>query len=133
MSQWTHVTGSIRINSIGWCMDYKRDVYKILNQAFKVSIPIGSEGPVGMKIFKTGHQDTSGGTIEWGSICFFADLRAYDNYEEIYNWIVSSISSLDKEYVRSMSIIIDVEYKGKYLITVDKDEKIVMTEILQGE
>ena len=116
MSQWTHVTGSIRFDTAHFFPEYDTEPKKEISKAFRKDIPVGSEGAIEFKVFQTGKQEEWGGDAEWGSIVFFADLRDYGDENSIYEWIVKSCQSLGKNWVRSMAIIIEVEYRGKFLV-----------------
>jgi hypothetical protein len=121
MSQWTHVCGAIRIDAMPILDNLTTSKIKKLfgNTARfedgqdvwdKCNVPTGSEGSVQYRI-----DDNSGEySLTWGVIYFWGDLRDYDDYNEIYKWIKKSCEHL---MIRSCSIKIDVEYKGKYLIT----------------
>lgn len=136
MSEWTHLTGCIRIDTMPNIDD--NIFISILKQKFgntwslKVvdsryelcTIPKGSEGSVQYNILKTG----SGSSLSWGLITIWGDLRDYDDPEEIFKWIKESCNSLDF-WIRSCCVEVNVNHSKQYLIHKDKTDEIVMIEI----
>ena len=120
MSQWTHVCGVIRIDLL---YEQDQDIFQNITRAFgntcnydspeeawnKCTVPKGSECSIQYKIAKTGSEHSSA----WGLVYLWGDLRDYENYTEIYEWIKKACKDFA---VRSCCVKIDVEFKDSYLV-----------------
>jgi hypothetical protein len=118
MSQWTHIAGCIRIDSV-----VDPTVKLTLKNQFgntvefdspeedwnKCNVPCGSEGSVQYRIEQTGDDNS----LAWGLIYIWGDLRDYDNVQEIYDWINRACQGL---MIRSCSVKVDIEGKNSFII-----------------
>ena len=144
MSQWTHVCGCIRVDTIPLHVlglrDY--DFENLLKKQFgetwsyddeneedkydKCSVPKGSEGSIQYKIQKTGSENN----MTWGLITIWGDLRDFDDPQEIFEWIKKSCDSKDELFsIRSCCVEVYVESNMRYLIFADQEEQIIMKKI----
>ena len=133
MSQWTLVAGIIRIDSLDCevknvtVKDFKEKLKNIFGETCNwnssdkkikaCTVPKGSEGSLQYKINKTG----SDGSISWGEISIYGDLRNYEDVEEIFNWVKKCCSHNNLFWIRQCSVQIEVEYIAKYIIFVNED------------
>ena len=121
MSQWTHVSGLIRIdaipeidgttaqkiiNSFGNTCEYD-DIPTVWDAC---TVPCGSEGSLDYSIKHTGDNHS----LAWGEVSIWGDLRDYEDYTAIYEWVKKACEPF---MIRSCVVKIDVEYKGTYIIT----------------
>jgi len=121
MSQWTHCCGLIRIDAIpeidgttimkvsdrfGNKCNYDDDK-KTWDAC---TVPCGSEGSLHYEIKKTGNEHE----VSWGVVYIWGDLRDYEDYRAIYEWIKKACEPF---MIRSCAVKIDVEYHGEYLVT----------------
>ena len=115
MSQWTHVAGIIRIDSV---LEFVNQNTKIVLRDIitGMSLPAGSEGPVKIQtlerpdFYKTAR-------ISWGSVIITGDLRDYDDVQELKEWWISLIEKL--------STVVDVR-DGVMSIRVEGQECVVV-------
>jgi len=79
MSQWTHIAGIIRVDSIG--MNVGRDTEQVLNMMIQglADIPTGSEGPLHYRILN----QLQGNALSWGNIIFWDDLRDFGSEDDL--------------------------------------------------
>ena len=110
MSQWTHIAGTIRIDTIDHD-GVRSQINKVLWQTWKWGdtvdpdtkyAPYGSEGSIQYII--TENPDES--SITAFVVTFYGDLRDYDNDEKIIAWFEKAC---DAFYIRQATITIDVE------------------------
>ena len=121
MSQWTHVSGIIRIDSLQ--MDIKDEIREAFGNTFSYEdeaekwdncdVPFGSEGSIQYNIFE--YPDRKDSFI-YGHISIWGDLRNFSNVKDIYGWIVDSINKLKVGHVRDLSVSIDVESHNRHII-----------------
>ena len=122
MSQWTHITGLILIDSM---MTWKQ-LHKKLSTIWGFdtegstdpSIPAGSEGSVAFTINKARE---CGGSFGCGKeeiyhgaqIAIFGDLRDYDNAKELIDWIKAKTTEPPGIlwHIREGIVMIHVEYQ----------------------
>lgn len=112
MSQWTHVAGTIRIDTIDH-EGVREQINNVLGQTWKYGddvdpdidyAPYGSEGSIQYII--TENPDES--CIAAFVVTFYGDLRNYDNDEKIIAWFEKACNTF---YIRQAVITIDVEYQ----------------------
>ena len=149
MSQWTHVAGLIRIDSMVDLLGGSDTTERMLrdrlgytwnyddlgNRAREIHIdnshvPFGSEGSVQYEIVKTRLETGSGEhSLSWGHIAIHGDLRDFDDPNEIYRWLVDSLATINEDGLgfRDVIVAIQVEYADQHIIVLnDKMEKMVM-------
>lgn len=131
MSQWTHITGVIRFDSIlqnMWPEPFDKTNKAIEETAIVHDIfqrgkePEGSEGPVKIDTILTNRGPT---------VVITGDLRSFgvDDLKDVTEWLQGRTMAVEKDkrlpmlMVRDTNIICDVEYIGLYLITHDHDYK----------
>ncbi len=132
MSQWTHVAGIIRIDSmvavmsrgpdstednlrrrLGEIWNYDSDYIPTSNE----STPSGSEGSIQYDIVKTGNKHS----LSWGHIVIWGDLRDFDDPNEIYDWLGNSLVTIHEGGISIRDIIVSivVEHSNQYIIFQD--------------
>jgi len=128
MSQWTHVTGTIRLDWVGFIFgnEFPKEQlsailgtpcgYKNYNEyaTGSAKLPLGSEGSLQWRFVVT--QD-SPNSLSYGLIYIWGDLRDYDDVDEVYTWL----SNFHEQLVFDMGIIIrnavvhvNVEFNNDY-------------------
>jgi len=146
MSVWTHVSGIIRVDGMGFVTghsptDERKELERILGITVKFdsppdgwdrcSIPYGSEGSIQYKV------DIHGGdhSLYRGAGTIWGDLRNYDNVNEVGEWFKDVIDQIEKdsEYlfgIRDAVMAVEVESElGNKVIYVWDGEKIVKKEV----
>jgi len=129
------VAGCIRLDALS-----AKDITNVIENAFGstcsyddpetfwnvCTVPCGSEGSVQYHIRYTGHA----ASVSWGLVAIWGDLRDYDNYNAIYEWIKQALAKLQEQHiwVRQCSVVIEVEYSHQYLVYHDH-ESITLLEI----
>lgn len=152
MSQWTHVAGHIQLNHLGLSGEddyYKKHIERV-KKAFghikrkdseygfewtdSERVPQGSEGCLDYDVRVTGYSCDGSESLNWGYVTIWGDLRDYSDHEEIYEWIKSSCE-IDYISVRTCSVLIEIEYQGKWLVYNNSEGEIVMVQIedLKGD
>ena len=135
MSQWTHVSGLIRIDAIpsidGTTINEvekhfgKTCTYDDGSDAWDAcTVPCGSEGSLRYKVERTGNSNE----LAWGTVSIWGDLRDYDNFTAIYEWIKEACKTY---MIRSCMVKIDVEYQGSYIVTDTFDGDKTTIEIME--
>lgn len=132
MSQWTHVAGCIRIDSLGGGDITK--IYELVDKFGRTcqfddtpeiwercNVPCGSEGSLQYKISRTGEKDS----LDWGLVVIWGDLRDFDDADEILQWLEKACAG---KMIRGCAVKIDVEYSQSYLIH-DENDKLFMRKI----
>lgn len=127
MSQWTHVNGSIRYDSvrqIGYGFQSAHDLKEFLGPEAryddseeiwqKSTIPCGSEGSLSYTVW----EDPRESSLAAFTVNIFGDLRDYNNDEEIIRWL-NKITY--KKLIRSGICEINIEH-GSYIIAVYDNE-----------
>ncbi len=130
MSQWTHVTGLIRIESLRGLTVTTESEEDILRRRLGKpwsfedqpvgGIPAGSEGSIQYDIVRTGSQYS----LSWGYVVLHGDLRDYDDVHAIAKWLHYALADLQVETmgVRDMAVSVNVEGQGKWHMTTDYDD-----------
>ncbi len=112
MSQWTHVNGSIRIDSLrmlGADIDFKEmfktaDYESDYTEWDSCNVPMGSEGSIDINIW----ENLSECAMAAYTVNFFGDLRDYDSEKEIVDWFTKIVEN--KEImIRDAVMCIDIE------------------------
>jgi len=110
MSRWTHVAGIIRVDQlpIGIPQLSEEDVIAM----FAENAPQGSEGGLVFNVFRTQVITPTGFPAVWGSVAITGDLRDFDDYKKIEEWLQALPPKLEKHQalIRNAAINIDVEY-----------------------
>ncbi len=116
MSQWTHVAGIIRLDSMGFAMVRLSDEVKLkqLNEAIKnalgntysyednpeafgkCSVPTGSEGSLQYKVSR--NTDENEHALSWGFVSIWGDLRDFgaEDVQGVVDWFQQSLDRLIK-------------------------------------
>ena len=124
MSNWTHVAGIIRVNSLRQTGDTeqqaKERMLKIFGKSFGFEdvdafddaeinpndyLPFGSEGSLDIDIWINPEISS----IAAYTISIFGDLRDYDNPDEIVSWFKRKCNQLS---VRQAAIVVNNEQNG---------------------
>jgi hypothetical protein len=148
MSQWTHVSGVIRFESLAAnvyppppnknaILELEKD---IVAQAFREDLPGGSEGPVEVVISYTSRGPTAQitgdlrdfGKEDLGRILEWANAKAKEVFDK------TRVAFQIPNFVRDAFIYCEVEYDNNlHLILLDRDKgkfgEFVMKEIKQKE
>jgi len=118
MSQWTHVSGCIRIDEIP-----EYETHTIVNKIQRKfrNPPTGSEGPINFSIVRTGDH----GSIAWGLVYLWGDLRDFSDEDvpSILDWVKGACDGLIN---RSCIVGINVGYGISYVIQGMGDGSIVI-------
>lgn len=123
MSQWTHINGAVRIDSLS------NHINIPLGEQFgyenypkdpdQRNIPYGSEGSLRYSRVITGN-NTSLNKVTY---VFWGDLRDYDDVDELINYFKTRFSG---HMIRSAIIEIDVESQEKVILRFnDNDWRII--------
>ena len=114
MSQWTHVAGLIRVDSMGAAIvrtipgDKQEKIRAAIKKAMgntcdyetsitgwdQCNVPRGSEGSLQYTVSRNSDEDDHG--LSWGYISIWGDLRDYgtEDVEEIVKWLQKSLEKL---------------------------------------
>ena len=107
MSQWTHVAGIIRVDSL-LDMVGRSAPPGVLIRAVSLPPPTGSEGPIQFDVVGT-RQDNS---LAWGHISFWGDLRDYDKVEELRAWFEAYLKALMRQRLAIRQAIMEAQVEG---------------------
>ena len=141
MSQWTHVSGNIRIDSLFGIDDLTLEILEeILGKVidfedegeWETKLPLGSEGSIKYVIWENPRESA----LAHYSVSIFGDLRNYDDVNEIEKWFegvlfskYNIISRKTKKpfeahlIIRDAVLSIDVEYQDKVVLVYRHIEK----------
>lgn len=114
MSQWTHVNGSIRVDTIRRVMPDLDFVSLFKTCTFNSSpeewaacnVPCGSEGSIQFNIW----DNPDKAHLAAYTINFFGDLRDYDDEKELVKWLQDTCRELG--IVRDAIMSVDIESKS---------------------
>lgn len=139
MSQWTHIAGIIRVNTLrglvgmpGSNEDVENVIRRLLGPTCNFDssqeewdacgVPCGSLGSLQYYI----HCTRRGSSIAWGYIALEADLRNYDSWLEICEWLEKVTKDFNEEdiSIRNMAVEIEVEYQKTIVVTYNEGLKI---------
>lgn len=121
MSVWTHVSGNIRIDWLFLGSESEEDAVNQIRESFgdtvtfdtlgliSCSVPCGSEGSLQYKVVI----NEGSNSISFCNVVIWGDLRDYDDYQEIFDWIKDSCK---KFMVRGCAVSIEIEYDSTYLV-----------------
>ncbi len=121
MSQWTHVTGCIRVDGLpkivpGFTI---KNIEKVLGPQCTfddwrddTNLPCGSEGGLQYRVIE--YDDG----LPWVVIPVWGDLRDYDNVNEIRQWWKNTLAQF--KIVRAACLVVEVEYGERFVLT-EKD------------
>ena len=122
MSQWTHLAGIVRVDSLLFSQPAGRKE-EILRQIFLEKIPHGSEGPAYVHVHKE-IQLPEESCLRWGTVNICGDLRNFgeeEDVESVKKWFESALSRLTTSlvgFIRNAVLLIEVEY-GPVWVGVD--------------
>ena len=112
MSQWTHVAGLVRVDSLDG-LGVHRDTSETLRSIIEASgVPVGSEGPVRTSLQRT-REDSS---LSWGHISIWGDLRDYgdaSDVEELCHWFRQLCQHLLQAHYVIRQAVLAVEVEGQ--------------------
>lgn len=137
MSQWTHVCGCIRIDSIthqgmeekikealGDIISYDSpsNDWDMADCCPELFTPFGSEGGIKYSIWENPkHNHIAAYTVSiWG------DLRDYQNVDEIKQWF-NKVLYNSNLIIRDAVLSVDVEYQGKTILSRNNKERRVVS------
>jgi len=126
MSNWAHVCGLIRIDSLFidddmTIKDIDKMIKKEITKNLKKDLPKGTEGPLNYRIIKT---NTDPNNVVWGFVSVFGDLRDFEDAYGLNNWIENFGKSLNINIceVRDLCIKVYTERKELVISTVNQAE-----------
>jgi len=110
VSRWTHIAGIIRIDQIPIRIPQLSEEAVIA--MFSENAPRGSEGGLTFHAVRTQVIEPAGFPAVWGSISITGDLRDFDNYMKVEEWLQGLPPKLKEHQalIRNAVINIDVEY-----------------------
>ena len=118
MSQWTHVAGMVRIDTLDGIV-VRRDTIDTLRRIIIASnLPTGSEG----SLHPAGLQTREHTSFSWGHIAIWGDLRDYGDarqVEELCEWFGRLTQALlDEHYIIRQAILqVEVERVGSFTLS----------------
>lgn len=120
MSQWSHINGNIRVDSLCGLLP---DETPKFNEIFKTcnfedeeekwnncNVPCGSEGSVQVSIY----QNPDPSCLSQYSISIYGDLRDYSNKDEVKQWFEEICTKKDL-IIRNAELTCEVEYDAIYI------------------
>lgn len=131
MSQWTHVCGCVRIDSIDhdevnegiervfgkiatW--DSPIDVWEEYDEHPELYTPTGREGGVQYDVWENPYENH----MASHTVSIWGDLRDYSSVEKIAKWFNKILYDSDL-LIRDAVLSIDVEYQQKVVLVYDDD------------
>lgn len=128
MSQWTHVSGILRLNELSFLRVSNQDrEYKgrEFQRIFEDGCPEGSEGSLRIDVQYTGDCGVGYTTLHWGNLVLSGDLRDYGlgEAEEIPEWLDRSTGRLASlgTAVRSGYVGVEVEFNDTIVYRFNQD------------
>ena len=143
MSQWTHVAGTIRLDSLHFvtlrisdegvvqmvknALGTPVDFDGLMDGKESVGIPWGSEGSIQYEITPT----RTNNSLSWGHVVLWGDLRDYEDEKEIHEWLSEALEQLKAAnfHVRQAIVHIDVESKKKWVLVYNDHLGLYMQEV----
>ena len=142
MSQWTHVAGIIRVDSIHHLVQpvsdgmIQREIKAVLGKPVdfdglmadgESTLPMGSEGSLQYTVTEV---DSDYGPV-WGHVALWGDLRDHDDYAAIHEWLYDILEELKKRNygIRQCIVHLDVEYQDKWALIYYDDLGLIMTKV----
>ena len=130
MSQWTHVSGVIRLDGIDH-NNFERN----MDRAFNSDIPWGSEGSLNYKAIYTGDIGPGYASINIGLVTIWGDLRdkGIETSHEVLDWVQEALECLSNTmFPRAVNILVEIEFGPHYLITTTKEGDGLQMVVLEG-
>ena len=124
MSIWTHVAGIIRVDYMPFETPYYQ--YEEEIKKYLLAPPYGSEGPLQTDVKVTGHWDKGGGSLSWGVVTMWGDLRSFEDPEPIFEWVKELCAEL--QMVRSCCV--KIECGGDAWLIYNKENHAMPAEIV---
>ena len=145
MSQWTHVCGCVRIDSIfhemvnsqieavfGKILHYESDgwMWDEQENCPELYTPTGSEGGIEYDVWENPKDYMAASH----NISIFGDLRDYDNAEEIIEWfnkickafvIRDAVLNIEVEYIKTVTLVYDGENKPCRIIEKPYEREVI--------
>lgn len=131
MSQWTHVAGLIRVDTLDGVV-FPRDPYMVLTVLAQASSPPeGSEGLLQVRA----HETREHNSLNWGCLVVWGDLRDYGNgkqVEEISAWFERFLNTLHAHHYVIRQAVLDVEVEGGpvFLLVSQYDKEFKQVKVL---
>lgn len=139
MSNWTHVNGSIRIESLPQNNDLiLEDIEKcfgkiieyedLVHYGWYSKVPCGTEGSLKYDFIPNEEENS----MNAGVLVIYGDLRDYTSQFNVVDWIKQAVSMSEVWWVRSCAIKIDTDNKKSLILYDNPDiEKVDRLEVLQ--
>ncbi len=141
MSQWTHIAGIIRVDSIHHILQHvargqiQKELAQVLGKPVdydslndgESTLPMGSEGSLQYTVTEV---DSDYGPC-WGHVALWGDLRDYEDEKAIHEWLYDILEELKKRnyIIRQCIVHIDVEYQQKWALVYNENLGLVMTAV----
>ena len=106
MSNWTHVAGIIRVDSLERVLLGKSaDFTRLIG-----TLPYGSEGALKMTVW----ENPGKGSLAGYTVSIFGDLRDHDSAEEIIEWFKNVCTKLSAQNlsIRNATVTADNSFNG---------------------
>ena len=131
MSQWTHVAGTIRLDSI-FHQNFERRVrlafdtpvsYEDMGRT-ETRVPMGSEGSIQYAVTRSGYEKENTISATCCVLSMWGDLRdrGDDLVPDVCEWIKEALERLPDMYVRQLVIQVEIEFGNTYIIRMVNDE-----------
>lgn len=132
MSQWTHIAGAIRFDAItaatmideraadavvdhsirhafGKTFDFEDLMQSVDTAAGHGRLaPAGSEGSVQYRVIKTARMRQ----MSWGAVLIWGDLRDYDDWQALREWIVEACRILLERGIAIRNVAVEIQVEG---------------------
>ena len=118
MSQWTHVSASIRfdgIMGIGLPTELDLGVICTFEDWNETDMPCGSEGGIEYTVIKNKDENSMAAMV----VVFYGDLRDYEDSKEILSYFEKITNG---RMIRSGILEIEIEYQEKLVYSFDSEE-----------
>lgn len=152
MSQWTHVAGTVRLDSIGMILvgglyAYKRQIMmEAIQSAFGItcdfdspvevwddcSVPCGSEGSLQYRIVPNSEEETH--NASWGSVVIWGDLRdfGHERVGEIADWLEEALRDLRPQALPQAEGLSEQDKLVRALGTFSIRQAVLLVEVERG-
>jgi hypothetical protein len=128
VSQWTHVAGIVRVDTLMGIVINKNPEVE-LRRLFEPNLPEGSEGPIKLSFIETREYNS----MCWGLVAISGDLRDRgDEYvQDIARWMNNVAKEMKQEglLIRDAVLAIDVEYGPRYVLSPQREGDMTTTKI----
>lgn len=117
MSQWTHVAGAIRFDSLP-IEPIKSEAARAIKAALEDGVPTGSEGPLQIRPGGTDSERS----INTENVLIYGDLRHFgaEDVPEIEAWFKRVVEDSGRSFtIRQATLLVEVEYGPTFVFTAE--------------